>query len=158
MKRVPTVLLKSTIIMMGLVVLCISLFGLPKLAAYSEEAYSEFAHLRWPVLFGLYMTEIPFYLALFQSFQLVGLIKQNNAFSEGAVKKLRLIKLYAWSITLLYLAGALLLLTQSALHPGIAITGIVIIFSSVTISVFASVLQELLIHALELDSENALTV
>ncbi|NQD64834.1 DUF2975 domain-containing protein [Bacillus haikouensis] len=158
MKQITIVFLKSAIIILGLVVLCISIFGLPKIAAFPAEANPEYAYLKWPVMLGLYITEIPFYLALYQSFKLVGFINQRIVFSEEVVRNLKLIKLNAWSITLLYSAGAILLLTQNALHPGIAIAGIVIIFASVTISVFVSVLLEVLNHALELKSENNLTV
>jgi hypothetical protein len=157
-KRVTMDLLKSSIILIGLVVLFISIFGLPKLAAYSASANPEFAYLRWPVLFGLYLTEIPFYLALYHSIRLVGFIDQETAFSKEAVNKLKLIKINAWSITLMYLAGAILLLTQKAMHPGVAIIWGIIIFASVIISVFASVLQGLLSHASALKYENNQTV
>jgi hypothetical protein len=149
---------KAAIILIGLVVLCISIFGLPKLAAYTASANPEFAFLKWPVLLGLYLTEVPFYLALYHSFRLVGFIDQETAFSKKAAKKLKLIKINAWSITLMYLAGAILLLTNKALHPGVAIIWGIIIFASVIISVFASVLQELLSHANALKYENDLTI
>jgi Protein of unknown function (DUF2975) len=104
------------------------------------------------------MTEIPFFLALYQSFRLLGLIENKDALSEDAVKSLGRIKLNALVITLLYVSGALFLFSQKALHPGVAIIGIVIIFTSVTISVFAAVLQGLLGHALKFKSENDLIV
>lgn len=49
-------------------------------------------------------------------------------------------------------------MSQSALHPGIAIIGFIIIFASVVIAVFAGVLQKLLRNALDIKSENDLTV
>ncbi|MEL3971384.1 DUF2975 domain-containing protein [Rossellomorea oryzaecorticis] len=156
--KVTTLFLKSAVLLIGLVVLGLSVFGLPKLAAFSTTANPEFAYLKWPVMLGLFMTEIPFFLALYQSFKLLRLIENKDAFSEEAVKSLSQIKINALVITLLYVSGALFLSSQKALHPGVALIGIVIIFTSVTIFVFAAVLQGLLGHALEFKSENDLIV
>ncbi|MGR3764221.1 DUF2975 domain-containing protein [Rossellomorea sp. NS-SX7] len=150
--------LKSAVIFIGLIVLCLSVFVLPGLAEFSASANPEFAHLKWPVLLGMYMTLVPFLLALYQAYKLLGLIKNKHAFSEGAVNTLKQIKMNAIIIALQYLTGAVLLLTQKALHPGVAILGMVIIFASVTISMFTSVLQKLLNHALDAKSEHDLTV
>jgi Protein of unknown function (DUF2975) len=158
MKQTTILFLKSAVVLIGLVVLGLSIFGLPKLAAFSASSNPEFAYLKWPVMLGLFMTEIPFFLALYQSFRLLGLIENKDAFSEEAVEILGRIKLNALVITLLYVSGALFLFSQKALHPGVAIIGIVIIFTSVTIFVFAAVLQGLLSHALEFKFENDLIV
>ena len=45
-------------------------------------------------------------------------------------------------ISVLYVIGMILLLTQNALHPGIAIIGLVIFFASIVIMLFTAVLQE----------------
>ena len=52
----------------------------------------------------------------------------------------------------------ILLGTQNALHPGIAIIGLVILFASTVILLFTAVLQELLKNALRIKSENDLTI
>ncbi len=49
-------------------------------------------------------------------------------------------------------------MSQNALHPGIAIIGLTIIFTSVVIAVFTAVLQKLLKNVLDIKSENDLTV
>ncbi len=56
------------------------------------------------------------------------------------------------------MVGAVYLFSQNALHPGIAIIGLTIIFTSVIIAVFPAVLQKLLKNALDIKSENDLTV
>lgn len=49
-------------------------------------------------------------------------------------------------------------MSQNALHPGIAIIGLTIIFTSVVIAVFTAVLQKLLKNVLDIKSENDFTV
>ena len=100
--------------------------------------------MQYPVLIGLYVTVIPFFLALYQALKLLNYIENNNAFSELSVKVLKYIKYCAITISILYLIGTIVLMSQNALHPGIAIIGLTIIFTSVVIAVFTAVLQKLL--------------
>ncbi|MFL8936825.1 DUF2975 domain-containing protein [Rossellomorea oryzaecorticis] len=118
----------------------------------------EFAYLKLPVLLGLYATEIPFFLALYQAYRLIQSIESGKAFTLEAANTLRMIKICAWVITGIYSAGALFLLLQGALHPGIAAAGLVIVLASMTISIFSALLHEMLSHALEMNSDNELTI
>lgn len=158
MKRGTTIFLKITIFIIGAIVLALCLFWLPEQASKAAEMNPEYAYLRFPILIGLYMTAIPFFLALYQAWKLLNYIERGNAFSKSSVSSLRLIKNYAILIISLYGIGMLLLTLCNALHPGIAIIGIVIVFATLVISVFAAVLQELLRSALEIKTENDLTV
>ncbi|WP_019413819.1 DUF2975 domain-containing protein [Paenisporosarcina sp. TG20] len=158
MKRGTTTFLKIALYIIGFVALIICIFWFPSLAANAAEMNPEFAYLRYPVLFGLYVTTIPAYLAMYESLELLRYIESNNAFSEFAVSSLKQIKYCAFAIIILYIIGMLFLAVQNALHPGIAIIGITIIFAAVSISVFAAVLQELLKSAWHIKSENDLTV
>lgn len=157
-KRGKITFLGLSVCFIGLVVLVLCIIWLPLWAEKAADMNSEYAYLRIPVLFGLYITTIPFYFALYQSLRLLSLIKSRDAFSELAVSSLRYIKQCAIVIATVYLIGKTLLLSQNALHPGIAIIGFVIVFSSVVIALFASILQELLKNALELKKENELTI
>jgi hypothetical protein len=158
MKRGTITFLKVNVFITGIIILALCLFWLPGLAKDSAEMNPEFAHLRFPVLVGLYFTAIPFFLALYQGFKLLIFIGSENAFSGLAVKSLGYIKNCAITIIILYLIGIVLLLSKSALHPGIAIIGFVIIFATLVISLFSAVLQQLLRSALKIKSENELTV
>lgn len=158
MKQTSTFFLKSAIILIGLTVTGLSIFGLPGLAAFSAVENPEFAYLKLPVLLGLYATEIPFFLALYQAYRLIQSIESGKAFTLEAANTLRMIKICAWVITGIYSAGALFLLLQGALHPGIAAAGLVIVLASMTISIFSALLHEMLSHALEMNSDNELTI
>ncbi|XXM71143.1 DUF2975 domain-containing protein [Lysinibacillus sphaericus] len=158
MNKTLTFILKSAVILTGLYVAGLSIFGLPGLAAFSAMKNPEFAHLKLPVLLGLYATEIPFYLALYQAYRLIKYIESVTAFTVDAANALSMIKNCGWIISGIYFTGALFLLIQGALHPGIAAAGLVIIFASMTISVFAALLHEMLRRALELKSNIDLTI
>ena len=158
MKRGKVTFLKVAVFTIGIIMLSLFIFALPSLAKYSVEMNPEYANLQYPVLIGLYITGIPFFFALYQALKLLSYIENNNAFSELAVNALGHIKHCASIISVLYVIGMILLGTQNALHPGIAIIGLVILFASTVILLFTAVLQEHLKNALRIKSENDLTI
>jgi len=158
MQRGTTLFLRIVIYFIGIMVLALFIFWLPRLANDTAEMFPGFSYLRFPVLIGLYVTGIPFYFSLYKALKLLAYIDKNNAFSVLSVNALRYIKYCAITISVLYAIGAIFLLSQKALHPGILIIVFTIIFSSVVIAVFSMVLQQLLKSALDIKSENDLTV
>ncbi|QQZ09916.1 DUF2975 domain-containing protein [Heyndrickxia vini] len=158
MRQGTTIFLKLAIFILGIIILSLCVFLLPELANVAAKKNPEYAFLRFPILVGLYLTAIPFYLALYQGLKLLHFIEKKNAFSDIAVTSLGHIKICAITIFILYVIGIIVLVSQNALHPGIALSGAVIIFATLVISFFAAVLQELLRNALDIKEENDLTV
>ncbi|GIP32084.1 DUF2975 domain-containing protein [Paenibacillus sp. J2TS4] len=158
MIRGKTTFLKFAIVIIGIVALSLCIFWLPVLARNTAEINPDYAYLRYPVLIGVYITAIPFYIALYQALKLLHHIEKQNAFSELAVESLKHIKHCAVAIIILYVIGVTFLLFQNVLHSSIAMMGAIIIFATSSVAVFAAVLQELLKNALEIKSENDLTV
>ncbi|WP_231348461.1 DUF2975 domain-containing protein, partial [Bacillus mycoides] len=103
---------------------------------------------------------VPFYFALYQAFKLVCFIDKGNAFSKLSVRALKKIKQCAVTISILYVVGMPLfyLVAERDDAPGIIILGMLLIFASMVIAVFAAVLQRLLKDAIDIKSENDLTV
>ncbi len=157
MERGKVIFLKVAVILLGVIIL-VSCTLLPELAKYTAEMYPEYAYLQYPVLFGIYITVIPFYIALFQAYKLLNYIETKNAFSQLSVRSLHTIQRCAVTISILYVNGMVGLLIFNALHPGIFLVGMAIIFTSFVVAVFAMVLQALLKSALEMKEENELTV
>lgn len=158
MNRGSTLFLKITIFIIGLIVISLSLFWLPYAANSLAEMYPEYAHLRFPILIGIYLTVIPFFIALYHALKLLHVIEQQRAFSPISVNALKQIKYCAITISLIYIIGAIYLITENALHPSLIVIGVTIIFASFVVSVFSDVLQKLLNSALEIKLENDLTV
>ncbi|TXC86049.1 DUF2975 domain-containing protein [Metabacillus litoralis] len=158
MKLQTTTLMKIVIYTIGLSILCLCSFWLPWQSRVLAEMYPEFAHLQYPLLIGIYLTALPFFFALYKILELLRYIDQNIAFSDSSVVALKYIKYCAIAISLLYVIGFIILNYNQAGNPGILLLGIIITFTSLVIAVFAALLQMLLKNALNVKSENDLTI
>ncbi|MGW6302435.1 DUF2975 domain-containing protein [Peribacillus butanolivorans] len=160
MKRGTTLFLKIAVILIGIPVLALCIFLVPVIAKFAAELYPDMTYIKYLVLIDLYASAIPFYFALYQAFKLLSYIDKNKAFSELSVRALTKIKYCAITISILYVVGMPLFYLIAELDdaPGIILIGLVIIFASMVIAVFAAVLQRLLQEAIDIKSENDLIV
>ncbi|KAB2441013.1 DUF2975 domain-containing protein [Bacillus luti] len=160
MKQGSTLFLKIVVILIGIPVLAMCIFLVPKIGNFAAELYPDIAFIKYLVFINLYATAIPFYYALYQAFKLLSYIDKNNAFSELSVSALKNIKYCAMTISVLYVLGMPLfyLIAERDDAPGFIIIGMIMILASMVIAVFAAVLQRLLQDAIDIKSENDLTV
>lgn len=160
MNRVTTLFLKAAVILIGIPVLAFCIFVVPEVANFAVELYPEMAYLKYLFFIDFYAAAIPFYIALYQAFKLLSYIDKNQAFSDLSVQALKNIKNCAIAISCVFTAGMPLfyLLAERDDAPGIIIIGMVLIFASMVIAVFAAVLQRLLKEAIDIKSENDFTV
>jgi hypothetical protein len=158
MKKGTTLFLKLAVILMGFPVLALCIFGLPWLA--NNPVNPDYAHILYPIVIGMYVAAIPFYIALYQAFKLLIYIDKNKAFSELSVKALKNIKNCAITISTLYVVilPFVYFVAEKDDAPGLIIIGMIPIFASTVIAVFAAVLQKLLKEAIDIKSENDFTV
>ncbi|MFD9625839.1 DUF2975 domain-containing protein [Peribacillus muralis] len=160
MNRVSTLFLKIAVILIGLPVLALCIFLVPEIARFAVELFPNIPFLNVLVFIYMYVTAIPFYVALYQALKLLSYIDKNKAFSDLSVMALKKIKYCAMTISSLYVVGMPFFYFMAELDdaPGIIVIGLVIIFASMVIAVFAAVLQRLLKNAIDIKSENDLTV
>jgi hypothetical protein len=160
MKQGTTLFLKIAVILIGIPVLALCIFLVPEIGNFAAELYPDIAYLKYLVFIDLYATAIPFYFALYQAFKLLSYIDNNKAFSELSVRALKNIKYCAITFSSLYAIGMPLffLIADKDDAPGIIVIGLVMIFASIVIAVFAAVLQRLLKEAIDIKSENDLIV
>lgn len=160
MERGTTLFLKAAVIVIGIPVLALCIFLVPEIANFAAELYPEHTYLKYLVFIDFYAAAIPFYVALYQAFKLLGYIDKNKAFSELSVQVLKNIKYCALIISGLYVCGLPLfyLIAEKDDAPGIILIGMVLVFASLVIAVFAAVLQRLLKEAIDIKSENDLTI
>ncbi|MEH7247526.1 DUF2975 domain-containing protein [Neobacillus niacini] len=158
MKKGTTLFLKLAVILMGIPVLALAIFGLTWLP--KNPANPEYAHILYPIVIGMYVSVIPFFAALYQAFKLLGHIDKNQAFSDLSVKALKNIKFCAITISVIYaiILPFVFMVAELDDAPGLVIVGMVPIFASMVIAVFAAVLQRLLQEAIDIKSENDLIV
>ena len=113
-----------------------------------------------PFIIYLYIASIPFFVALFQAFKLLNFIDANKAFSKGAVTTLKNIKFASLSL-IGFIVVALLYIgffVQGDDLAGPTMLGILASFAAAVIATAAAVLQKLLQNAVDIKSENDLTV
>jgi hypothetical protein len=158
MKLGSTLFLKIAVILMGLPVLALGIFGVFFLI--NNPVNSEYDQILYPLFAGMYLSAIPYFGALFQAFKLLSYIDKNQAFSELSVTALKNIKFCAIAFSGLYVAILPFVYVVAELDdaPGLILVGGVPIFASLVIAVFAAVLQRLLREAIDIKSENDLTV
>jgi len=163
MKQKSTLFLKISIFLIGIPVLALCIFFLPQIAIEAmnqAQNGAELAYVVFGILFIMYGSAIPFYVALYQGLLLLSYIDKNEAFSELSVSALKKIKNCAKLIFGLYVVALplIFIIAEWDDAPGLALLGLVIIGASLVIAVFAAVLQRLLQEAIDIKTENDLTV
>lgn len=158
MKRYSTIFLKLAVIFIGTPVLALCIFGSIWLA--KNPVNPDYAHILYPIVIGILVSAVPFFVALYQALRLLGYIDKNIAFSELSVKALKNIKYCAVTTCTLYVVMMpfVYFVAEKDDAPGLIIIGMAPIFASLVIAVFAAVLQRLLKEAIDIKSENDLTV
>ncbi|SOC44434.1 DUF2975 domain-containing protein [Ureibacillus acetophenoni] len=158
MKRGTTLFLKLALIIMGVPVLALGIFGVFYLM--KNPANPDYAHILYPIVIGMYLSVLPYFGALYQSFRLLNFIDKNEAFSQISVNALKFIKYCGITFSALYVIVLPFVYVVAELDdaPGLIIVGMIPVFGGLVISVFAAVLQRLLQEAINIKSENELTV
>lgn len=160
-KNCSTLLLKMALVCMGLIVLAWVIFALPNLY---KGAVVEFPYARLAVLgivIVLHAVAVPYFFVLWQSWKLLVLIDQNKGFSKFSVTTFRSIKYASLTGGILLMLGFVPLLYPIAEvddAPGLLIFGFLFACIPLVVSVFAAVLEKLFQNAVEMKSENDLTI
>ena len=154
MKRGSTIFLRGLIFIMGIAVLASCIVSVYVMV---EE---RLMYLSYVVLLGLITTAVPFYFALYQTLKLLNLIDNNKAFSNLSVNALKNIKYSAIIISILYIIGMpiVYLIAKGVDAPGLMGIGLAVTLAPVTIATLAAILQRLLKDAIDIKTENDLTV
>jgi hypothetical protein len=142
MNRVATFFLRTVIYTAGAVILVLCTFWLPEMASSAAIQNPQYAYLRYPIQMGIYLTTIPFYLALYQSLNLLNWFRSSDPVSGRVSSSLHQIEVSGFGIAVMYLAGLLFLGWQNALHPGIALMGVALLIASLTVACFAALLRQ----------------
>jgi hypothetical protein len=131
----------------------------PHIEGRNKNATLFEIYFKDPFLAYAYTASIAFFVALYQAFKVLGYAGQNKVFSQAAVKALRTIKYCA--ITLIgFVAGGMIfiLLSDEDNKQGGVFMGILIAFGSIVIATVAAMFERILQTAVDIKSENDLTV
>jgi len=158
MERGSTLFLKIVILLIGVAVLA-ALIWFPQTEGRAKDLDLISIYLD-PFIVYIYLASIPFFIALFQAIKLLGFIEKNNIFSAAAVKAVRNVKFCAITIIcLLVIAMTWVRIASGNDDPaGAMAVGTGLAFASTVIATTAAVLQKVLQTAVNIKSENDLTV
>ena len=165
MKKSSTVFLQVVIVLIGIVALAIMIrFPLTEGRATNLDLFSIYAD---PFIIYGYLASIAFFVALYQAFKLLGYIRQNKVFSLESVKSLRNIKYCAIVLSCLIVIAAIYIRVSCCTvaeidggddPAGFIAVSIVATFISIVIATAAAVFEKTTQSAVDIKSENDLTV
>jgi hypothetical protein len=159
MKRSSTIFLQIVIVLIGIGALALLLWE-PRIEGRNAHATNFEIYFKDPFLALVYLGSIPFFAALFQAFKVLGYSGQNKIFSKKAVKSLRIIKYCALAIIgFVVVEEIFIILNHGSDDPaGGIFMGILIAFGSIVVATAAAVFERILRNAVDIKSENDLTV
>ena len=158
MKRSSTIFLQAVIVLIGIGALAF-LLGMPQIEGRNKNATQFEVYFKDPLLAYAYVASIPLFMALYQAFKALGYAGQNQVFSPAAVKSLRTIKYCARALIGFIVLGVLLtFLGESDDRPPAIVMGALATFVSIVIATAAAMFERILQSAVEIKSENDLTV
>ncbi len=159
MKRGSTLFLKFAILLIG-VVAVIALVHFPTTEGRAKDLDLLHVYMDPLIIYG-YIASIPFFIALYELFKLLGLVDKNKVFSEAAVKAVKIIKYCALLIPIfIFLALFYIRLNVAAGDDPAGPTGlgIIVSFIFIVLATGAGVFQKILQNAIDIKKENDLTV
>ena len=161
MKKNSTVFLQIVTVLIGIGVLTLMLWE-PHLEGRNVNATLFEIYFKDPFLAYVYIASIPFFVALYQAFKVLGYAGQNKIFSQAAIYALRTIKYCAFiTAGAIVAAGAYLMIAARSNGEdaaGAVALGIITTFVSVVIGTATAMFERVLQNAVNMKSENDLTV
>ena len=159
MKRNSTIFLQIVIVFIGIGALALLLWE-PRLEGRNAHATNFEIYFKDPFLAFVYIGSIPFFVALYQAIKVLGYAGQNKIFSQAAVQALRTIKYCALAIIGFVVVDEIIIMWTHGNDDaaGGVFVGVVITFGSIVFATAAAMFERVLQNAVDLKSENDLTV
>lgn len=159
MKRISTLFLQAVIVIIGLIALAIMLrLPLTEGRAANLDLFSIYSD---PFILYGYAAATVFFVALYKTFKLLGYIGQDKVFTTDAVGALKSIK-YCAIVLSIFIVGAGLYIRmfhhQEDDPAGFLAISIVLTFISIIVATAAAIFEKILQNALDMKSENDLTI
>lgn len=144
---IPTKFLQAVIMLTSIGALALMLWE-PRIEGRNAHATLFEIYFKDPFLAYAYLASIPFYVALYQAFKVLGYIGQNKAFSQATEAALRTIKLCALAIIGSVAVGELfIMLSNSDDRAGGVFMGALITFGSALSATAAVMFERILQNA-----------
>ena len=159
MRRSSTIFLQGVVVLIAIVVLTIMIIMPPMegraVNLSMVEIYAD------PLILYVYAASIAFFVALYKAFRLLGYIGHDRVFSSESVASLKSIK-YCAIILCVLIVGAGMYINISHHEDddpaGFIALCIVTTFACIVVATAAAVFEKILQNALDMKSENDLTI
>ena len=159
MKKISTLFLQAVIVLIGIIALAILIrVPLTEGRATNLDLLSIYADSF--ILYG-YAASIAFFVALYKAFKLLGYIGQNKVFSSNFVGALKSIKYCAIVLSILIVTAGLYIRifhNKEDDPAGFLAICIVTTFVSIVVATAAAIFEKILQNAIDMKSENDLTI
>ena len=158
MKRSSTIFLQIVIVLIGIGALALMLWE-PHIEGRNAHATLFEIYFKDPLLAYAYIASIPFFIALYQAFKVLEYVRQNKTFSQATVKALRTIKYCAIAIIgFVAVSVIFIIFADDDDRPAGVFMRILVAFPSLVIATAAAMFERILQNAVDIKSENDLTV
>lgn len=157
MKRKSTVLLQIVVVLVGLGALAFLVWE-PQTEGRNAHATLLQTYFTDPFLAYVYVASIPFFVALYQVFKVLGYAAHDQAFSLETVKAVRRIRYCALTMVgFVVVSVFFLLMADPDDRPAGMFLRAIVVFSSIVIATAATVSERLLQNAVAVKSRNGRT-
>ncbi|MDB5255128.1 MAG: hypothetical protein JWL92_504 [Candidatus Nomurabacteria bacterium] len=158
MKKNSIIFLQIVIVLIGIGTLALLLWE-PHLEGVNAHA-TLFQMYFDPFIVVVYIGSVAFFVALYQAVKVLGYAGQNKIFSQAAVKALRTIKYCALAIIGFVVVEEIFIMLNHGNDDatGGIFMGVLITFGSIVIATAAAMFERILQSAVDIKSENDLTV
>lgn len=158
-KRISTVFLQVVVVLIGMAVLAF-LIIMPTKEGRAEnlDLFHIYAD---PLILYVYAASIAFFVALYKAFRLLGYIGRNQVFSIASIQALKGIKYCAIILSaLIVLAGVYIRVFHHEDDDPAGFIGLCIMatFACVVVATAAAIFEKILQNAVDMKSENDLTI
>jgi hypothetical protein len=131
----------------------------PHLEGRNAHATVFEIYFKDPFLAYAYVGSIPFFVGLYHAFKVLEYAGRNKEFSRATVGSLRTIKYCAILVVGFVAVGEIFIMSnRSEDHAGGVFMGVLITFASIVVATAMAVLERASQNAVDLKSENDLTV
>jgi|SRR5215813_3369933 len=157
MKRASTIFLQVVILLFGVGILAWLLWE-PHVEGVNAHATFFKVYLD-PFIAFIYVGSIPFFVAIYQAVKLLEYVGRDEVFSERSVRALRIIKYCSLAIigfvavSVIFMIGG----DREDRPPGVFLR-LLITFPSIIVATAAAILERILQNAVDIKTENDLTI
>lgn len=152
-KKSSAIFLQAVTVLIGIGALAFMLWE-PHIEGRNAHATLFEIYFKDPFLAYAYIGSIPFFMALYQAFKVLGYAGQNQVFPQTAVKAMRTIKYCALAIIGFVAVGeTFIVLGESDDRAGGVFMGLLITIGSIAIAAAAAKFERILQSAVTIKSE-----